>query len=96
MFSGPTLEQFFIDLFASSHQYNKIGSYFESDHTNEIDLVAINELDKKMVIAEVKKNKHKGSVKGLRYKSEKLLSSYKDYSVEYEVLSLEDASRFLV
>ncbi len=90
-FSGYTLEQFFQDLFANSHQYNQIGSYFEQDHTNEIDLVAINDLDKKMVIAEVKRNKKRIRLEELKQKAKKLLQSYPDYSVEYLALSLSDA-----
>ena len=94
-FSGFTLEQFFQDLLAASHQYNQIGSYFESNHTNEIDLVAINDLDKKMVIAEVKRNKKRIRVEELKIKAKKLLAFHPDYTAEFLSLSLEDASDFL-
>ncbi len=94
-FSGTTLEEFFHDLFASSHQYNQIGYSFESDHKNEIDLVAINDLDKKIVIAEVKRNKKKIRLNELRQKAKKLLISYQDYDVAFLSLSLEDASAYL-
>ncbi len=95
IFSGFTLEQFFQNLFAESHQYNKIGCYFESDHTNEIDLVAINDINKKIVIAEVKINKKKISIEKLKTKAKKLLTSYPDYSVDFLALSLEDAADLL-
>jgi uncharacterized protein len=95
-YSGVTLEQFFLDLFANSHRYNKIGSYFEPDHTNEIDLVAINDLDKKMVIAEIKLNKKRAHMEELKNKSKKLLASYGDYHIEYQALSLDDAYKFLL
>lgn len=94
-FSGLALEQFFLDLFANSHQFNQIGSYFESDHTNEIDLVAINDLDKKMVIAEVKRNKKRIRLEELKQKAKKLLLSYPEYSVQFLALSLTDAEDFL-
>lgn len=90
-YSGTTLEQFFLDLFAQSHQYNRIGPYFETDHTNEIDLVAINDLDKKMVIVELKQ----ASLKELEMKATKLLMAYADYQVDYRALSLEDAEALL-
>lgn len=90
-YRGVILEQFFLDLFANSHQYNKIGPYFESDHTNEIDLVAINDLDKRMVIAEVKLNKRRVQMEELKLKSKRLLAAYKDFNIEYLALSLEDA-----
>ncbi len=94
-FSGYTLEQFFQDLFASSHLFNQIGSYFEPDHTNEIDLVAINDLDKKMVLAEIKRNKKRVRLDELKRKAKKLLQAYPDYSVEYLALSLDDADDYL-
>lgn len=94
-YSGYTLEQFFQDLAAESHLYNQIGSYFESDHTNEIDLVAINDLDKKMLVAEIKRNKKKIRSEELKLKAKKLLAAYPDYSVEFLALSLKDASDFL-
>lgn len=94
-FSGGTLEQFFQGLFAESHQYNQIGCYFEPDHTNEIDLVAINDLDKKMVIAEIKRNKTRIRIEELKNKAKKLLASYPDYAVDFRALSLEDARDYL-
>ncbi|MCE5294294.1 MAG: ATP-binding protein [Chlamydiales bacterium] len=94
-FTGSTLEQFFQDLFAASHQYNHIGSYFEPDHTNEIDLVAINDLDKKMVIAEIKRNKTRIRIEDLKSKAKKLLAAYPDYTIDFRALSLEDANNYL-
>jgi AAA+ ATPase superfamily predicted ATPase len=94
-FSGYTLEQFFLNLFADSHEYNKIGCYFESNHANEIDLVALNDLEKKLVIAEVKRNKKRIRLEELKVKAKKLLASYPQYSVEFLALSLEDARHYL-
>ncbi len=94
-FSGITLEQFFLDLFAESHQYNQIGCYFEPDHTNEIDLVAINDLDKKMVIAEIKRTRTRIRLDELKAKAKKLLASYPEYAVDFVALSLEDAALYL-
>lgn len=94
-YSGFTLEQFFQDLFSESHQYNEIGCYFESDHTNEIDLVAINDLDKKIVFAEIKKNKNKIRIENIRLKAKKLLAAHPDYTASFLALSLEDAEKYL-
>ena len=94
-FMGTTLEQFFHDLFASSHQYNQIGYYFESNHTNKLDLVAINDLDKKIVIAEIKLKKQKIRMKELISKATKLLAAYPDYEPAFLGLSLEDAESYL-
>lgn len=95
-YSGTTLEHFFHDLFVSSHQYNQVGYYFESDHTNEIDLVAINDLDKKLVMAEIKSNKKRIRLNELKAKAEKLLRGYPNYEVSFLALSLEDAKNYLI
>ena len=94
-YSGKILEQFFYDLFASTKQFNLLGSYWERGFQNEIDIVAINEMDKKLVIAEVKKNKEKINIEKLKLKSLNLLKSYPNFSVEYLALSLKDAKRFI-
>lgn len=90
-YSGYILKQFFQDLLAESHQYNQIGSYFESKRTNEIDLVAINDLDKKMIVGDVKKI----SIEKIKTKAKKLLVIYPDYKVKFRSFTLEDASKFL-
>lgn len=95
IYSSYVLEQFFQDLIAESHQYNQVGSYFESDHTNEIDLVAINDLDKKMLVAEVKRNKKKIRIEELKTKAKKLETFYPNYTTEFRSFSLEDADHFL-
>jgi len=55
--SGKILERFYHDLYAASGSYNRIGRYWERGNKNEIDLVAVNDLRKEMVIAEIKRNK---------------------------------------
>ena len=37
-------------------RYNLIGSYWERNNMNEIDIVAVDDLNKKILIAEVKRN----------------------------------------
>ena len=93
--SGKLLERFFHDLFAASGRYNRIGSYWERGNKNEIDLVAVNDLRKKLVIAEIKRNKSRISVPALKQKSERLLQEYQGYQVEYRALGLEDVAEFL-
>ncbi|MGD2090857.1 MAG: DUF234 domain-containing protein [Candidatus Aminicenantes bacterium] len=55
VFSGRGLEIFFRQLFADSHRYNRIGSYWERGNQNEIDLVAVNDMEKKIVILLVRR-----------------------------------------
>ena len=94
-YSGPVLERFFKELFAEANQYNCIGSYWEKDHQNEIDLVAINDMKKAMVIAEVKLNKKRVGLGALKEKAKKLVAGYPKYQVEYQGLSLEDVEKFI-
>ena len=56
----------------------------------KIDLVAVNDMEKSMVIVEVKMNPKKINLELLKRKAEKLVSLRPDYSVEYKGLSLED------
>lgn len=55
--SGLMQERFFHELLAESGDYNIIGFYWEKGNRNEIDLLAVNDLKKKITIAEIKLNK---------------------------------------
>jgi len=94
-YSGRLLEDFYKQLFAESGKYNKIGSYWEKGNHNEIDLVAINDLDKKIVIAEIKLNKNRIKTVLLEQKAQKLLSAYKNYDREFLALDIDDAVNYL-
>lgn len=94
--SGRILERFFHDLFAENGRYNRIGSYWERGNKNEIDLVAINDSRKKMVLAEIKVNRDRINLEVLKRKAVNLMMDFKGYSVEYRALSVEDCSEFLL
>ena len=89
-YKGVVLENFFRQVFAESKDYNQIGSYWESDNSHEIDLVAINDLQKKIVIAEVKLKREKVRMGGLEKKGERLMRHYPGYTLECCGLGLED------
>jgi uncharacterized protein len=94
-YSGAILEKFFHELFAQTGKYNKIGSYWEKGNLNEIDIVAVNDMEKRITIAEVKRNRESISIPVLKEKSKTLLKSYKKYEVEYIALSFENISEYL-
>jgi uncharacterized protein len=71
-------------------KYSQLGTYWERGNSNEIDLVAINSLDKKAVLAEVKVNRSKIDLDILANKSTGLLQQLPGYEVEYKALSLEE------
>ena len=89
-YSGEWLERLFRDKLAASGQYSVIGSYWESGNQNEIDIVALNELDKTALIAEVKRNPKNIRLGRLKEKAVRLEGRLKGYEVEYRGFSLED------
>jgi len=95
-FSGALLEKFFHELFAQTGKYNKIGSFWEKGNLNEIDLVAINDMEKRITFAEIKRNRENISIPSLKEKSQLLLQSYKKYEVEYLALSFENIPEYLI
>lgn len=89
-YKGIILEDFFRSRFAECQEFNQIGSYWEHDHKNEIDLVMINDHQKRIVIGEVKLNKSRIRLSELEQKSKSLLQHYPGYTPEFLALGLED------
>lgn len=89
-YSGSWLERLFQEQLANSGKYNVIGNYWQSGNKNEIDIVALNELDKTVLIAEVKRNPKRIRLNQLKEKAVKLEQQLKGYTFEYRGLSLDD------
>jgi len=89
-YSGLFLEQYFQEKLRLSYEYSAIGNYWERGNQNEIDIVAINDDEKRMLIGEVKRNSKKIDLHKVEQKALKLTSKYRKYSVEYRGFSLED------
>ena len=89
-FKGRFLEKLFIELLKEKQTFTKIGSYWERNNRNEIDIVAIDDIDKKLLIYEVKLNEKRLSHNDLVIKAQNLVKEYKDYEIEYKFLSLKD------
>jgi len=94
-YCGRMLEWFYHDLFAATGNYNLIGSYWERDNQNEIDLVAVNDIKKTIVLADIKLDKARISLANLRKRSERLLAGYRRYQPEFIGLSLADIGKYL-
>lgn len=90
-FSGKELEALCEALLIESKQFNRIGSYWDNKGENEIDLVAINDLDKRVLIIEVKRQLKRYSYNKLVTKSSSLLAKLKlkNYRVDYQCFSLK-------
>ncbi|TWJ18985.1 ATP-binding protein [Geobacter argillaceus] len=93
--SGRILERFFHELYAASGKFNRIGSHWERGNKNEIDLVAINDIKKEIVIAEIKANKSRISLADLEKKAKNLIMDYQGYKVDFRALGVEDAELLL-
>jgi hypothetical protein len=72
-YSGKQLENLFKAILAESKQFNQIGSYWDSKGEDKIDIVAIDDLNKKILIAEVKRQSRNYSETKLIMKSKSLL-----------------------
>ena len=94
-YCGIILEKFFRELLGESGKFNIIGSYWGRDNRDEIDIVAVNDMEKVIVIAEVKFKKSKIKLDILKEKAEKLLRSYPNYKPEFLALSFQDIKAYL-
>ncbi len=90
VFSGRVLEKYFIEDFEEQKKFSTIGTYWEKRNQNEIDIVAVNDFEKTVLLAEVKRNKKNISIPELQEKSLNLRKSFKGYSIDYKALSIED------
>ncbi len=89
-YSGVWLEQLFRAQLAATGEYNIIGSYWEAGNKNEIDLVAVNELSKTALIAEIKCNPDNLRLSQLKTKAQRLEQQLKAYDIQYRGWSLAD------
>ena len=89
-FSGFALEKYFRELAGVQPRTTQVGHWWDNKGENEIDLIALEDLDKKAVIAEVKRNPRKYSEASLREKARHVLPYLKGYEVEYRGYSMED------
>lgn len=89
-FSGLILEKYFVEKMILSQKYSTIGTYWEKANQNEIDIVAINEMDKKALFAEVKRKKENINLNVLKEKSTKIAQSFPGYEISYQGFSIED------
>ncbi len=89
-FAGYWLERLFADICLQSGNFNLVGSYWEKGFANQIDLVAINDANKKLLLAEVKLQKKNLRRERLVTKAAKIRAQFPDYRIEYRGLSLSD------
>ena len=90
VYSGRFLEKYFKEKLILSNEFSNIGSYWEKGNLNEIDIIAINDDKKKMLLCEVKMNPKKIDIKVLKEKAKNIVEKYQNYNLEYTGYSIED------
>jgi len=88
-YSGLILERYFREKIAETERVTSIGGYWDSKGENEIDIIALNDLDKTAIVAEVKRNPAKVDMAILRLKAS-TVNELSKYSVEFKGLSMKD------
>jgi len=95
-YSGHELEDYFKDKLAETSPLEQIGSWWEGTRTknndqHEVDIVALYAGEKRVLIAEVKRDKRNFSKKAFDEKVEILRTKYFDkYTIETRCLSLKE------
>ena len=90
VYSGRVLEKYFTDKMLAEENYSAIGTWWEKNNQNEIDIIALNENEKRLVIADVKRKAENINIKELKQKAETLAMLFKDYTIEYQGLSMDN------
>lgn len=89
-YSGLILERYFRDKIAQDEEFTQIGSYWDKKGENEIDIIAVDSLQKTAIIAEVKRNKNKINIATLKEKAIAINPFLSNYKIEFRGLSVED------
>lgn len=92
-YSGMVLEQYFRNSMIESGEYTRIGYWHDRNGENEIDIIAADELKKKVKICEVKRQKKEVDMRILTEKAGVFFQTtkkYGRYQVEYQGLSMEE------
>lgn len=92
-FSGIILERYFRDKFIESKKYSRLGGFWDSKGENEIDLIAVNELNKCVDIVEIKRKVSNINLQLLEEKAAHLrtvISELKGYEFKLVALSMDE------
>ncbi|MCQ2287260.1 MAG: ATP-binding protein [Bacteroidales bacterium] len=93
VFSGLMLERYFKAVYIERGIYTDIGGFWDRKGETEIDLIAVNELERTVEIAEIKRNASRIDFGLLEAKGQRFLQLnpiLDGYSVTYKGLSMED------
>lgn len=89
-YSGWMLEKYFRERISETTQVTQVGNYWDSKGENEIDLIALNDFEKKGIVAEVKRNPNKINYTLLAQKIANLPKEFSKYELSPRGYSLEN------
>jgi hypothetical protein len=77
-FSGLTLEKYFVTKALETKKYARIGKYWDKKGTFDIDFIAINEVDKTIEFAEIKRNANKIDLEKLTFNAYQFINNHQE------------------
>ena len=90
-YTGLVLEQYFRQKIGEEERVTLVGNYWDRKGMNEIDLIALNDIDKTALVAEVKRNADRYNPKLLQEKFDSIRSNFWKYGeVQLKGLSMQD------
>jgi AAA+ ATPase superfamily predicted ATPase len=92
-YSEIILEKYFREQLIEQGQFTEIGNFWDKTGENEIDIVAVNELERVALIAEVKRNEKHIRYNTLKTKAETMINKtgrLNNYTITYKGLSMTD------
>ena len=87
------LERYFRNRFIEEGTYTRIGGYWNRKGEDEIDIVAVNEMERRIDFVEVKRTADRINLGELKEKARHFLSATNEmygFDVAYKGLSMED------
>ncbi len=90
-YTGKVLEQYFRQKTSEEERVTLVGNYWDKKGLNEIDLIALNDIDKTAVVAEIKRNAERYDPKALQEKFDTIRGYFGKYKeVKIMGLSMKD------
>ncbi|KAA6322178.1 hypothetical protein EZS27_028248, partial [termite gut metagenome] len=89
-YSGLILEKYFREKIAESERVTSVGNYWDNKGKNEIDLIALNDLDKTATVVEIKRNSKRIDINLLAVKANSIKKELGKYKIELKGLSMND------
>lgn len=89
-YSGGILERYFRQKYSETGRYNLVTNYWKKDGKDEIDLIAVDEAEKEIVIGEVKRNPEKINLQQLKEKAAAIVNHHKNWTISFVGLSMRN------